>query len=103
VETWLSLVEHSLGARGGGSSSLAVPTFLIVHSPEDHVEGLGVGRAQSCDNPLECQKVSRTPSWISLFASAEVNPRGWLGDKLAVPFTLKGGAKVAPTILLTVA
>ena len=28
VGTWLSLVEHSLGVRGVGSSNLPVPTIL---------------------------------------------------------------------------
>jgi hypothetical protein len=30
VGTWLSLVEHSLGVRGVGSSNLPVPTNLFV-------------------------------------------------------------------------
>src|ERR1700676_4482390 len=29
VGTWLSLVEHSLGVRGVGSSNLPVPTILL--------------------------------------------------------------------------
>ena len=29
VGTWLSLVEHSLGVRGVGSSNLPVPTILV--------------------------------------------------------------------------
>jgi hypothetical protein len=29
VGTWLSLVEHSLGVRGVGSSNLPVPTNLL--------------------------------------------------------------------------
>ena len=29
VGTWLSLVEHSLGVRGVGSSNLPVPTIII--------------------------------------------------------------------------
>jgi hypothetical protein len=28
VGTWLSLVEHSLGVRGVGSSNLPVPTII---------------------------------------------------------------------------
>jgi hypothetical protein len=31
VGTWLSLVEHSLGVRGVGSSNLPVPTIKIIH------------------------------------------------------------------------
>lgn len=31
VGTWLSLVEHSLGVRGVGSSNLPVPTIRIKH------------------------------------------------------------------------
>jgi hypothetical protein len=31
VGTWLSLVEHSLGVRGVGSSNLPVPTNQINH------------------------------------------------------------------------
>jgi hypothetical protein len=30
VGTWLSLVEHSLGVRGVGSSNLPVPTIKII-------------------------------------------------------------------------
>jgi hypothetical protein len=30
VGTWLSLVEHSLGVRGVGSSNLPVPTILLI-------------------------------------------------------------------------
>jgi hypothetical protein len=33
VGTWLSLVEHSLGVRGVGSSNLPVPTIEINHLP----------------------------------------------------------------------
>src|SRR5215469_14394052 len=37
VGTWLSLVEHSLGVRGVGSSNLPVPTIVFnahpVHCP----------------------------------------------------------------------
>jgi hypothetical protein len=29
VGTWLSLVEHSLGVRGVGSSNLPVPTIQL--------------------------------------------------------------------------
>ena len=32
VGTWLSLVEHSLGVRGVGSSNLPVPTILVCRS-----------------------------------------------------------------------
>ncbi len=32
VGTWLSLVEHSLGVRGVGSSNLPVPTILLSSS-----------------------------------------------------------------------
>ena len=35
VGTWLSLVEHSLGVRGVGSSNLPVPTN-IKHFPDLH-------------------------------------------------------------------
>jgi hypothetical protein len=31
VGTWLSLVEHSLGVRGVGSSNLPVPTIKIIY------------------------------------------------------------------------
>jgi hypothetical protein len=31
VGTWLSLVEHSLGVRGVGSSNLPVPTIFIIN------------------------------------------------------------------------
>jgi hypothetical protein len=31
VGTWLSLVEHSLGVRGVGSSNLPVPTITLIH------------------------------------------------------------------------
>lgn len=31
VGTWLSLVEHSLGVRGVGSSNLPVPTISIAN------------------------------------------------------------------------
>jgi hypothetical protein len=33
VGTWLSLVEHSLGVRGVGSSNLPVPTIIINYLP----------------------------------------------------------------------
>src|ERR1700723_3391510 len=36
VGTWLSLVEHSLGVRGVGSSNLPVPTIEINHLPPLH-------------------------------------------------------------------
>jgi hypothetical protein len=32
VGTWLSLVEHSLGVRGVGSSNLPVPTIFKMNS-----------------------------------------------------------------------
>ena len=32
VGTWLSLVEHSLGVRGVGSSNLPVPTISDIHN-----------------------------------------------------------------------
>ncbi len=32
VGTWLSLVEHSLGVRGVGSSNLPVPTILFTEN-----------------------------------------------------------------------
>jgi hypothetical protein len=35
VGTWLSLVEHSLGVRGVGSSNLPVPTIKINNLTED--------------------------------------------------------------------
>jgi hypothetical protein len=35
VGTWLSLVEHSLGVRGVGSSNLPVPTIKINHLQEN--------------------------------------------------------------------
>ena len=36
VGTWLSLVEHSLGVRGVGSSNLPVPTIKISHLSRIH-------------------------------------------------------------------
>ena len=33
VGTWLSLVEHSLGVRGVGSSNLPVPTIISSQEP----------------------------------------------------------------------
>jgi hypothetical protein len=42
VGTWLSLVEHSLGVRGVGSSNLPVPT--IVHFVPDQIEWLCKGQ-----------------------------------------------------------
>src|ERR1700722_5198569 len=49
VGTWLSLVEHSLGVRGVGSSNLPVPTilfpakiqFLQPHEMKSILEGVG--------------------------------------------------------------
>ena len=38
VGTWLSLVEHSLGVRGVGSSNLPVPTIII--NPITHPRAL---------------------------------------------------------------
>jgi hypothetical protein len=46
VGTWLSLVEHSLGVRGVGSSNLPVPTNLrkavgrVLHFVQDFANGL---------------------------------------------------------------
>ena len=34
VGTWLSLVEHSLGVRGVGSSNLPVPTIIRINDLE---------------------------------------------------------------------
>jgi hypothetical protein len=49
------------------------------------------------------QKSKRTASCTSRFGSAAVNPRGALGDTLAVPCAWNGGPNVAPTMLLTLA
>ena len=43
VGTWLSLVEHSLGVRGVGSSNLPVPTILHFRMLEDQLERLTAG------------------------------------------------------------
>ena len=56
VGTWLSLVEHSLGVRGVGSSNLPVPTIIFIFSAVlalseilvenlEFVAGLFAGRA----------------------------------------------------------
>ena len=44
VGTWLSLVEHSLGVRGVGSSNLPVPTSLHTQVLRYHAPRLS-GRA----------------------------------------------------------
>jgi hypothetical protein len=49
------------------------------------------------------QNASLTPNWISRFGLAAVKPSGWLGERLAVPCTLNGGANCEPTRLLTLA
>jgi hypothetical protein len=50
VGTWLSLVEHSLGVRGVGSSNLPVPTIHTAHSPnkasQKHERTAGDGGAK---------------------------------------------------------
>ena len=43
VGTWLSLVEHSLGVRGVGSSNLPVPTKLHFRMLEGQLDGLRLG------------------------------------------------------------
>jgi hypothetical protein len=39
VGTWLSLVEHSLGVRGVGSSNLPVPTNFSLQFLDQPLEG----------------------------------------------------------------
>src|SRR5205814_5281747 len=46
VGTWLSLVEHSLGVRGVGSSNLPVPTILV------HKQVLRFAQDFACGLPL---------------------------------------------------
>src|SRR5208282_5491602 len=62
----------------------------------------GMGRLLDARKRLP-QNAKRTPSWISRFGRAAVKPRGWLGETLAVPRTLNGGAKSEPTTLFTLA
>src|SRR5262249_45733585 len=45
VGTWLSLVEHSLGVRGVGSSNLPVPT-IVFFLPRKALNHRGPGGAQ---------------------------------------------------------
>jgi hypothetical protein len=42
VGTWLSLVEHSLGVRGVGSSNLPVPTISGIKSLRDCLSHRGI-------------------------------------------------------------
>jgi hypothetical protein len=44
VGTWLSLVEHSLGVRGVGSSNLPVPTIKIIRIVSPLQEGRWIPR-----------------------------------------------------------
>jgi integrase len=50
VGTWLSLVEHSLGVRGVGSSNLPVPTIDIRSEIEKYLQTLLVLRKSSTEN-----------------------------------------------------
>ena|SRR5690348_5678412 len=45
VGTWLSLVEHSLGVRGVGSSNLPVPTIILPIS----VQSLAIAKLTTAD------------------------------------------------------
>lgn len=47
VGTWLSLVEHSLGVRGVGSSNLPVPTIIGMNSLQRRASLL----ANDCNAP----------------------------------------------------
>src|SRR5579859_7712147 len=82
-----------------------VPGHELSHTDEDSCgpdyEFLRIGRRQ---------KLSRRPSWISRFGSAEVKANGWLGERAALPCTLNVvnlGARAKPksglTSLLTLA
>jgi hypothetical protein len=51
VGTWLSLVEHSLGVRGVGSSNLPVPTKpLLVSKMEEYLREVAFARKSSTEN-----------------------------------------------------
>ncbi len=50
VGTWLSLVEHSLGVRGVGSSNLPVPTIFSLHGGVEAPLGRDLAR-RAIQNP----------------------------------------------------
>src|SRR5271170_4610430 len=51
VGTWLSLVEHSLGVRGVGSSNLPVPTNSLLESNmERYLQELRLTRKPATEN-----------------------------------------------------
>src|SRR6202050_2399482 len=72
VGTWLSLVEHSLGVRGVGSSNLPVPTIQILNIPKRQREGSKNCRptkhpnlssaAAADDTHRDCEGCEATPS-----------------------------------------
>ena len=66
VGTWLSLVEHSLGVRGVGSSNLPVPTNLEIPNSIglDTTLQLLVPEAIS-----RCNHSMRRERWVVLLAS----------------------------------
>lgn len=68
--------------------------------PRDHVPPHTVARFWIA---TAGQNASLTPNWISRFGLAAVKPSGWLGERLAVPCTLNGGANCEPTMLFTLA
>jgi hypothetical protein len=68
--------------------------------PRDHVPTHTVARFWIS---TAGQNASLTPNWISRFGLAAVKPSGWLGERLAVPCTLNGGANCEPTMLFTLA
>ena len=53
VGTWLSLVEHSLGVRGVGSSNLPVPTIIRLNGLEGFLSRGGCACAPTKRNPLD--------------------------------------------------
>jgi hypothetical protein len=58
VGTWLSLVEHSLGVRGVGSSNLPVPTICLSR--------LAIFPAPNQEKHFDRSRLSRTIQVIAL-------------------------------------
>src|SRR5437660_5549950 len=64
VGTWLSLVEHSLGVRGVGSSNLPVPTISFRSSNLQRTEKLKTNR---CSTPRRSVSVERVlPEYLAM-------------------------------------
>jgi hypothetical protein len=57
VGTWLSLVEHSLGVRGVGSSNLPVPTIQVGCQPS----AVGVQNSETASTKQPNEEMPHSP------------------------------------------